>query len=416
MRWKKKLDIDDQCEDILSRGDLRMKAVMYGAGNIGRGFIGQLFYKSGYEVVFIDVNENMIEEINRRGSYPVTILGTATVHEEMVEGAHCVNGMDEEAVAQAISSADILATAVGVNVLPRIAKNLAKGIEKRFLLGNNKPLNIIICENKIGADTYIKELVLQHLPSDMVAWMEENIGLVEASIGRMVPLQTPQMQNGDILRVCVESYDLLPVDKDAFRGEIPHIHNMVPFSPFAFYIERKLYIHNMGHAMTAYLGSLKGYQFIDEAIADPAIFQCVQSAMMQSGLALSMRHKVDFVEIKEHIENLLERFANKRLGDTPQRVGGDLMRKLSREDRLVGALLCCEGEAVEPTYICLAIAAAMLFEDKGFAFSDPLEILHKVCKIEKGKWHDLILRCYLELKTGMDICDMQGLARQDIKE
>ena len=37
-----------------------MKAVMYGAGSIGRGFIGALFSEIGYEVVFIDVNDDVI--------------------------------------------------------------------------------------------------------------------------------------------------------------------------------------------------------------------------------------------------------------------------------------------------------------------------------------------------------------------
>ena len=46
-------------------------AVMYGAGNIGRGFIGALLAHSGYHVTFIDVAEDVIDAINALGRYPV---------------------------------------------------------------------------------------------------------------------------------------------------------------------------------------------------------------------------------------------------------------------------------------------------------------------------------------------------------
>ena len=48
-----------------------MKAVMYGAGNIGRGFIGQRFFLSGYETTFIDVNADAVNAINEAGKYPI---------------------------------------------------------------------------------------------------------------------------------------------------------------------------------------------------------------------------------------------------------------------------------------------------------------------------------------------------------
>jgi mannitol-1-phosphate 5-dehydrogenase len=51
--------------------DRMKKAVMYGAGNIGRGFIGQLFSESGYHVVFIDIADSVVDRLNKDGCYPV---------------------------------------------------------------------------------------------------------------------------------------------------------------------------------------------------------------------------------------------------------------------------------------------------------------------------------------------------------
>ena len=103
-----------------------MKAIMYGAGNIGRGFIGQLLSESGYEVSFVDVNMQVIDALNERGEYPVEILENESNREKTVKNVKGVNGMDADAVALAIAEADVMATAVGVNILPRIAGNIAK--------------------------------------------------------------------------------------------------------------------------------------------------------------------------------------------------------------------------------------------------------------------------------------------------
>jgi mannitol-1-phosphate 5-dehydrogenase len=46
-----------------------MLAVHFGAGNIGRGFIGQMLFASGYEICFIDVNQHVIDDINSLKQY-----------------------------------------------------------------------------------------------------------------------------------------------------------------------------------------------------------------------------------------------------------------------------------------------------------------------------------------------------------
>lgn len=360
-----------------------MKAVMYGAGNIGRGFIGQLLSQSGYEVSFVDVNMQVIDALNERKEYPVQILENDGDSEIIVKNVCGVNGMDIDAVASAIADADVMATAVGVNILPRITGNLAKGLQLRWAKGNFTPFNIIICENLIGADTYLRNAIGELLNDDEKKIFNETVGLVEASIGRMVPIQTPEMTKGDILRVCVEPFCTLIVDRDAFRGEIPPIKNMEAHAPFQLYIERKLYIHNMGHSMTAYLGNLKGYEYIWQAIEDPEIERIVVRGMVSSALALSIRYNVPFKALYEHVEDLLYRFTNKKLGDTVFRVGRDLNRKLSPEDRLVGAMKSCNEAGVSPVYLQLAIAAAMKFQHDEVSNQPKDEILTKISGLSK---------------------------------
>lgn len=213
-------------------------AVMYGAGNIGRGFIGQALSESGYRVTFIDVNENVVNLLKKEGRYPVRLFNDDKVYDRFVENVTAVNGNDIDSVVRAIAEADLMATAVGVNVLKYVAKPIALGLIRRWENGVNTPLDIIICENLIDADKCLSGLIAEHMDGSQRAKMAEMIGFVKASIGRMVPIQTEQMQDGNPLRVCTEEYSKLPVDKAAFKGPIPDIMGLIPYSPFDYFICR----------------------------------------------------------------------------------------------------------------------------------------------------------------------------------
>lgn len=338
------------------------KAVMYGAGNIGRGFIGKTFSESGYEVCFIDVNEQIVDKMNSDLCYPVKIVTQDKSEEVTVSNIRAVNGMEIERVADEIAACDIMATAVGVNVLPRIIKPICEGLKKRFE-SNDKPLNIIICENLIDADAYMRKMIETELGSDFKDILDAKLGLVEASIGRMVPVMTEEMRGDNLLRVWVEPYEQLPVDKEAFIGDIPPLNGLVPFSPFGFYIKRKLYIHNMGHAICAYLGWQKGYEYIYECVADAEIHANAEKAMGETALALHKQYGVPLQDIQAHIDDLLFRFSNKALGDTVARVGRDPLRKTDKNDRLIGAALYCLTQGVEPLHVIKGISAVLRYDN-----------------------------------------------------
>ena len=395
-----------------------MNAVMYGGGNIGRGFIGMLFSRSGYAVSFVDVAPAVIHDLNERGRYPVRILSGESYEDIWVENVSAVDGKDADAVAEAIASADIMATAVGVNVLPYIIPNIAAGIRLRRSQ-NGAPLNILICENLMDADKILHEKISALLDGEDLAWMEENVGLVECSIGRMVPVQTEEMKDGDPMRVCVERYGFLPVDRDAFKGEIPAIQGMVPFSPFDFYIKRKLYIHNMGHATCAYLGDLLGDSFIYESIGRAEVYRIVRGAMEESARALSLRYSVPFLTILDHVDDLLVRFTNKALMDTCKRVGGDPARKLSPSDRLIGSSLLCEEMGVVPACIAIGAAAGLhryLNESETLSctLADGEKVLREHCGLTECSAVYVRIRMMLEgILTGKSLTELARMAESE---
>lgn len=334
---------------------------MFGAGNIGRGFLGQLFHETGYETTFVDVVEDVIRELNARHAYPVRIVGDET-QTLRIENVSAVHAGDREAVAETIAAADLAATAVGVQNLPRIAPAIAAGIERRFAADGAGPLNFIICENMIDAGPYMREQVRQHLSPAFHAALDAQVGFVEASIGRMVPIMTEKEKAEDPLLVCVEPYADLPVDANGFKGDIPPLKNMHPYDNFGAYVERKLFVHNLSHATAAYLGYLRGHEYVWQAVADERVRGEVLAAVGETCEGLVRKHGMDPVALRAHAEDLLHRYSNKGLGDQIARIAKDPIRKLGPKDRLIGSGLMCLEQGVAPEHVAFAAAAAIRYD------------------------------------------------------
>ena len=336
-------------------------AVMFGGGNIGRGFIGQLLSESGYEVTFIDVDAELLDAMNKNHKYHLQTVSNEGVKDYWVGPVKAVNSNDKEAVAAAVAKADIGATAVGANVLKYIAPNIAAGLALRAK-ENAAPINFIICENLHGAAAYVRELVTQSIPAEAKDYLEKKTGFVNTVIGRMVPAPTPEMRAEDVTLIKVEPYKELPVDKNGFVGEIPEIVAMTPYDSFDVFTARKLYIHNCGHALMSYVGYQRGYELGWEALNDPEVKAFMLAGLRESVDGICAEYNADSKWLYAHVDDLLERFSNKMLGDKIFRLGRDPMRKLAAEDRLVGAAnLACKC-GVKPVHLAWGIAAALFFD------------------------------------------------------
>ncbi|MCK5568016.1 MAG: mannitol-1-phosphate 5-dehydrogenase [Actinomycetia bacterium] len=312
------------------------KLVLFGAGNIGRSFIGQLFSRSGYEVVFIDIVEPMIEALNKCGSYNVIIKSDK---EEIIKVNHVrgVLASDKEKVAEEVSTADIIASCVGNNALPHIIPLIAEGLAKRYKRDKNLPLDIIIALNMRDAAEYFEKELSKIAANDYP--LNGLVGLVETSIGKMVPIMTKEDMETDILQIFAEPYNNLILDKKAFKNPIPDVKGLSPKDNMKAWVDRKLFIHNLGHVSAAYCGFYyyPDLKYMHEILGHDEIRSFTREAMLQSSRVLDTIYPGVFTSkhFQDHIEDLISRFRNKALGDTVFRVGCDLQRKLGSNDRLL---------------------------------------------------------------------------------
>lgn len=338
-------------------------AVHFGAGNIGRGFLGQLYWQSGWETVFVDVVDAVVATLNERGGYTLQIVD-AECRALAIDHVRAVHGRDTQAVAEAVAACDLASTAVGVRALPHVVGPLAAGLARRAER-SGRPLNIVVCENLLDAAHALRGQVLEAAPPAARAFITERVGFVSTVVSRMVPVVPEAVRARDPLYVAVEAYCTLPVDATAFVGGPPPIEGFLPVPNIAAHEERKLFCHNCGHALCAYAGHRKGLTYIAEAVAEPAVRALVTGGLAETGQALIAKHGFDPAEHQAHVDDLLRRFANRALGDTVARVGRDPLRKLGRHDRLVGAALLCLDKGVEPRHIIQGIRAALAFDEAG---------------------------------------------------
>lgn len=332
------------------------KAIQFGAGNIGRGFIGALLSNAGYHVVFADINEQMINELNEKKSYQIHILDLEKSVETITNVSGCLsNGTD---IIDEIASADIITTAVGPNVLKFIAPTIAQGIEARRTAGGGS-LNIIACENMVGATSHLQEQVLTHLSEEGKAYAEQNVGFANCSVDRIVP----PFQGDSILDVGVEAFHEWIVEEPKLKGGTPEIDGMKLTDNLVAYVQRKLFTLNTGHAITAYIGFLKGLETIDQSIQDEGVRAIVRPAMEESGAALVQKHGFDAGEHAKYIDKIETRFKNPYIRDEVIRVGREPLRKLGQADRLVGPVKMATEFDLGRDHLLKGIAAAFHYDN-----------------------------------------------------
>ena len=350
------------CCSAPAPGESLKSAVMFGAGNVGRGFIGQLFNESGYRVVFVDIDTELVRALREQGGYRLETVFNDELEERVICPVTALDGAKEaDAVARAVAGCGIAATAVGVRALPHVVPHIARGIEARAAAGTG-PVHFIVCENMKNAAATVRAMVREALSADVRTFFEDSVGFVDTVIGRMVPIPTEEMRTRDVSLIRVEPYKELPVDRAGFVSAVPEISAMTTHDDFPVFTARKLYVHNCGHALLAYCGYLRGHAFGCEALADDDVRAVIDGGMAESSAGIAREYGADPAWLRAHAQDLIVRFGNRALGDTVFRLARDPIRKLGSSDRLVGAARVAETSGELPAHLAWGIAAALLFD------------------------------------------------------
>lgn len=336
------------------------KAVHFGAGNIGRGFIGEILFENGFEIAFVDVNEKIIDALNDRGSYEIEIAEEGQRH-IAVSGVRGINNAkNPEAVVAAIAEADIVTTAIGPNILPFIAGLVAQGIEARQAAGNTTPLDVLACENMIGGSEFLYEEVKKHLSEPSLVFAEENIGFPNAAVDRIVPAQSHE----DPLFVVVEPFNEWVVETSRMKNpdlKLDKVHYETDLEPF---IERKLFSVNSGHATSAYTGAYYGAKTILEALQNVTVKNNVEAVLAEIRNLLIAKWGFDEASLVDYHKVIISRFENPFIVDEVTRVARTPIRKLGFDERFIRPIRELKERSLSYQDLLQTVAYVFAYKDE----------------------------------------------------
>jgi mannitol-1-phosphate 5-dehydrogenase len=373
-------------------------AIIFGAGKTGRGFAAHLCANSDYEFTLVDKDQLVIENLNRSGKFMVEVLGMHEKSAELVPKASFQ--IKEDTWIRTFTEVEVCFTAVFGNNFKELAIEIAKGLEARYKSNKAEFFNIVTCENLSYAATVLKKEVIGNLKDKVVVdWVNEKVGFVESMILKTC-LEAGKDQ--DPLTVRAQNIFELPCDKDAFKGKIPDITGLSPISNFVNQLVRKIYTYNCINAVITYLGAQKGYTELFEAGNDPEILHFAVKAGNEASNALIAEFGFDRAEQDEWQKSAFQKFADTNIPDPLLRNGADPIRKLAKEDRLVGPANLALKHKIVPEGIIEGIIAGFDFKEKGESINDMIKergletVLDDVCGVQKGEpLFEMIHKAYL---------------------
>ncbi|BDR55580.1 mannitol-1-phosphate 5-dehydrogenase [Xylocopilactobacillus apis] len=304
------------------------KAVHFGAGNIGRGFVGEILSENNFSINFVDVNDSLIDALSSRKSYEIELADESHKHVVVENVSGINNAKDPQKVIDTIVEADVITTAIGPKILPIIAPLIAQGLDER-LKTNKNPIDVIACENMIGASQSLKDDVYKSLKNQGDA--DQYVGFPNAAVDRIVPAQN----HDDLLMVTVEPFHEWVVDASQMKNsdlKLEGVHYVPDLEP---YIERKLFTVNTGHATIAYMGHYLGYQDIKTAISDEKVLAQLHAVLAETGGLLIKKWKFDGSELESYQDEVVGRFMNPDLSDAISRIARTPIRKLGYNERFI---------------------------------------------------------------------------------
>ncbi|KHE71965.1 mannitol-1-phosphate 5-dehydrogenase [Halobacillus sp. BBL2006] len=335
-----------------------MKALHFGAGNIGKGLIGYLLNKSGFDLCFVDVNEESVNQMNSSNQYALELLDDDhTV--ESISPVCALHSSKQDQVVDAIVEADLITTSVGADNLSKVAPVISKGLLKRIQFDKGH-VDVIANENMINASSTLKEEIRRNVSTSEMDAIQSTVGFPNSAIDR---LSLSEKRNEGEITLVEPYYEWMIEKQGILNSDLPSIKNATYVDSLKPYIERKLYIVNMGHAATAYTAFLEGYPTIQSALKNPEIEKFLRETMNESARYFTHHYGFKAEEMSEFIEETIGRFKNANISDDILRVGRSPIRKLGFDERLVKPTRVLFELGLPVERLTAAVATAFFFHN-----------------------------------------------------
>jgi mannitol-1-phosphate 5-dehydrogenase len=383
-------------------------AVIFGAGKIARAFISHLLTLSGYHITFVEKSPELVALLRERKQYKVHILG-APEKNIVIKDFEAYTTDERDAIAEKLAEASVVFISIGGPNLPQIAPLLAAGVQRAVETGRKGPLNFILCENFFQPGAWLRQLVSEKLAAHEQDWLKQNVGVVETMVLRSSIEPTAEMKADDPLSLKAQDMWEMPADKEAFVGPIPEILGLAPKEKFQASLTRKLFTYNAINAVFCYLGYLKGYELLSDAANDPELIKVAEAAAREASEAIVKRFGFDPEDQRQFAAAAVAKYQKREIVDPIERNARDPIRKLARNDRLVGPAMLAIEEGGNPAALARAIAAGLRYDPLVDPAAQKIQTmirdlgidaaLRDVCGIHpEGPLAGLVKKAYAELK------------------
>lgn len=388
------------------------KAILFGAGKIARGFLGQLLYLSNFEITFVDVYEPIVSVLNEKKTYHVHVLGDKSLDSDVTHiKAYLFD--EKESIYHTFYESDIAFVSVGGNHLTDVAKSLAD-IFNRFGI-QKKIKNIIVCENWRDAANTFKTAMLKFLNEENKELFEKFIGVSEAVLMRTATQPDEELAKLYPQDVWVQNFWYLPIDGSRIRGEIPKIQCVELLDEFGNFLTQKMYTNNTSNAVIAYSGYLLGYEILAEAANSLEISALLDEAYKEINQILVAELGVDEKQQIEFAQKARAKYCDWTIVDKVIRHGKDPIRKLGPQDRLIAPCRMALKHGIYPKTLIDTIAKALYFDEPSDVEAVKLKMLRQqkgieyvlqtVCGLDKTE------RLYHEILKSVEQIKEQGLVK-----
>jgi mannitol-1-phosphate 5-dehydrogenase len=384
--------------------------LIIGAGNIGRGVIGGLFFKAGYKLVIYDIMAERMRKLSEQGKYVVERVGAEKTERINVDNFEVLDCSDTKQLVDRISIMGLVACCVYEGAFKSICNNISEAIKLR--VKNKKGyLNVLLCVNALGAHAYFTKHITDNLADDeeALAYFNEKVGICQVLVGMAGMPSTPDLLEQDPFAVTTRLGGHVDIDRENFKGEPPVVESVGITDKADAKIYRKVYTGNMKHTMTAFMGHANGYKYISDCSKDLFIKECAIGAFYEAEEAIQKEFNFNNEERQAWIDNIIN-INNSKLKDPIARVAAKPVSKLARSNRFVGPALMCIKYHILPYYLSKGIAYAFLYKDD----NDPESVeiaqyvekndidsaIDKYCELTDKDWvlKELIKKQYNEAK------------------